>query len=157
MSTLPEPGTPAPSFELPANTGETVSLDSLKGSPVVLFFYPKDNTPGCTREACEFRDLKGEFDKLGAKVFGVSADSLKSHDNFTAKHNLNMPLLSDPEHGMLTAYGVWGEKKNYGKTYMGITRTTILIDATGQVARAWKKVKVDGHADEVLTAVRELG
>ncbi|MDH5527594.1 MAG: thioredoxin-dependent thiol peroxidase [Nitrospirota bacterium] len=157
MSNLPEPGAPAPAFDLPASSGENVSLASLKGSPVVLFFYPKDNTPGCTIEACNFRDLKGEFDQLGARVFGVSADSLKSHDNFISKHDLNMPLLSDSEHGMLTAYGVWGEKKNYGKTYMGITRTTVLIDAGGKIVRVWKKVKVDGHADEVLTAVRDLG
>jgi len=156
MSTL-NTGDPAPDFELASNGGDTVSLASLSGKPTVLFFYPKDNTPGCTKEACRFRDLKGEFDALGAAVYGVSADSLKSHDNFTAKHELNFPLLSDPEHDMLTAYGVWAEKKNYGRTYMGIVRSTVLIAADGTLARIWPKVKVDGHADEVLAAVKELG
>ncbi|MDH4228437.1 MAG: thioredoxin-dependent thiol peroxidase [Nitrospirota bacterium] len=156
MSKTLAAGQPAPAFELDASTGNKVSLASLKGHPVVLFFYPKDNTPGCTREACGFRDLKADFDAVGARVFGVSADSLKSHDKFVQDHGLNMPLLSDPQHAMLEAYGVWGEKKNYGKTYMGITRTTVLIDASGRVARVWAKVQVDGHPEEVLAAVREL-
>jgi len=157
MSQMPEAGTPAPAFDLPASTGGTVSLDSLKGRPVVLFFYPKDNTPGCTKEACGFRDLKGAFDDAGAQVFGISADSLASHEKFVGKYDLTFPLLSDPEHAMLEAYGVWQEKKNYGRTYMGIVRATFLIDADGNVARAWPKVKVDGHAEEVLAAVGELG
>lgn len=156
MSNLPKAGDPAPPFELASSTGETVSLSDLRGKPVVLFFYPKDNTPGCTREACDFRDLKADFERLGTAVFGVSGDSLASHGKFIENHDLNMPLLSDPEHTMLTTYGVWGEKKNYGRTYMGITRTTVLIGADGNVARVWPKVKVDGHADEVLAAVRQL-
>lgn len=153
----PSAGDAAPDFSLPASTGDTVTLSDLKGQPVVLFFYPKDNTPGCTKEACAFRDLSADFKQAGVTVFGVSGDSLESHDKFVNKFDLNFPLLSDPEHTMLTAYGVWGEKKNYGRTYMGITRSTFLIDATGKVAKVWPKVKVDGHAEEVLAAATALG
>jgi len=156
MSNLPQRGDVAPAFELPCSDGGTVSVDDNKHKPVVLFFYPKDNTPGCTKEACSFRDLKAEFDKAGAVVYGVSADTLESHAKFIEKQGLNFPLLSDPEHTMLTDYGVWGEKKNYGRTYMGITRATVIIGRDGMVARSWAKVKVDGHADMVLEAVREL-
>lgn len=156
MSTLPQRGDTAPDFELPASTGETITLSALRGKPVVLFFYPKDNTPGCTREACGFRDLKAAFDKAGVHVFGVSADSLESHARFIEGQGLNFPLLSDPSHAMLTAYGVWGEKKNYGRTYMGTTRATVLIDRRGVVVRSWAKVNVDDHAEMVLEAAREL-
>lgn len=157
MSGMPEAGDKAPPFDLPASTGGNVSLDGLQGRTVVLYFYPKDSTPGCTTEACDFRDLSAEFDKAGAAVFGVSADTLGSHEKFAAKQNLNFPLLSDPNHEMLEAYGVWQEKKNYGRTYMGIVRSTFVIDKDGRVAHAWPKVKVKGHAQEVLGVVRGLG
>ncbi len=156
MSQMPQVGDSAPTFDLAVSTGGNVSLDSLKGHPVVLYFYPKDSTPGCTIEACDFRDLAAEFKKAGAAVFGVSADSITSHEKFIAKQNLNFPLLSDPDHTMLTAYGVWAEKKNYGRTYMGIVRSTFVIDKDGRVAHAWPKVKVKGHAQEVLGAVQGL-
>lgn len=157
MSQMPQVGDSAPTFDLAVSTGGNVSLDSLKGHPVVLYFYPKDSTPGCTIEACDFRDLAAEFKKAGAAVFGVSADSIASHEKFIAKQNLNFPLLSDPDHKMLDAYGVWAEKKNYGRTYMGIVRSTFVIDKDGRVAHAWPKVKVKGHAQEVLGAVQGLG
>lgn len=157
MSQMPQVGDSAPTFDLAVSTGGNVSLDSLKGHPVVLYFYPKDSTPGCTIEACDFRDLAAEFKKAGAAVFGVSADSIASHEKFIAKQNLNFPLLSDPDHTMLDAYGVWAEKKNYGRTYMGIVRSTFVIDKDGRVAHAWPKVKVKGHAQEVLGAVQGLG
>jgi len=156
MSSMPKAGDPAPPFDLEASTGGRVSLASLKGKPVVLYFYPKDDTPGCTREACDFRDLNATFAKEGAVILGVSADDGASHAKFVDKYELSFPLLSDPDHGVLTAYGVWGEKKNYGRTYMGITRATFLIDAQGKVAKVWPKVKVDGHADAVLEALRAL-
>ena len=156
MSNLPQRGDVAPAFELPCSDGGTVSVDDNKHKPVVLFFYPKDNTPGCTKEACSFRDLKAEFDKAGAVVYGVSADTLESHAKFIEKQGLNFPLLSDPEHTMLTAYGVWGEKKNYGRTYMGIVRSTFLIDEEGTIRRSWRKVRVKGHVEEVLEAARSL-
>ncbi len=156
MSNLPQRGDLAPDFELESSDGGSVSLSSLRGKPVVLFFYPKDNTPGCTKEACAFRDLKAEFDKENCHVFGISADSLESHGKFVDNQSLNFPLLSDPGHDMLSIYGVWGEKKNYGRTYMGITRSTMVIDRHGIIARSWAKVKVDGHVNMVLEAVREL-
>jgi peroxiredoxin Q/BCP len=157
MSNSPKAGDAAPSFDLPDGAGGRVSLASLQGKPVVLYFYPKDDTPGCTREACAFRDLKAEFDKAGATILGVSPDGPASHEKFTGKYALTFPLLSDPDHKVAEAYGVWGEKKNYGRTYMGITRATFLIDGQGKVAKVWPKVKVDGHADAVLEAVRALG
>jgi peroxiredoxin Q/BCP len=156
MSSMPKAGDPAPPFDLEASTGGRVSLASLKGKPVVLYFYPKDDTPGCTREACDFRDMTKAFTDTGAVVLGVSGDSLASHAKFTEKYGLTFPLLADPEHAAAEAYGVWGEKKNYGRTYMGITRATFLIDARGRIANAWPKVKVDGHAQAVLDAVRSL-
>jgi peroxiredoxin Q/BCP len=149
-------GDAAPPFDLPDGTGGRVSLASLKGKPVVLYFYPKDDTPGCTREACDFRDLKAEFAKAGATILGVSPDAPASHEKFAGKFSLSFPLLSDADHQVAEAYGVWGEKTNYGRTYMGITRATFLIDGQGKVARVWPKVKVDGHADAVLEAVRAL-
>jgi thioredoxin-dependent peroxiredoxin len=156
MSSSPKAGDPAPPFDLPASTGGRISLKSLKGKPVVLYFYPKDDTPGCTAEACAFRDMKTPYAATGAVVLGVSADDLPSHQKFAQKYGLTFPLLSDPDHAVSEAYGVWGEKKNYGRTYMGITRATFLIDADGDIHQVWPKVKVEGHADEVLAALRPI-
>ena len=147
---------PAPDFSLPSDTGETVSLAGLKGQALVLFFYPRDNTPGCTTEAKGFSADLGAFEAAGALVFGVSKDSLESHGKFRAKQELTVPLLSD-EHGSLCEdLDVWTEKKMYGKSFMGIERSTFLIDAAGTVVRAWRKVKVPGHVDDVLAAVKAL-
>ena len=151
-----EEGKKAPAFNLPSTEGKKISLSSLKGSPVVLYFYPKDSTPGCTTEACDFRDWHPEFKKLGAIVLGVSADSMQKHEKFSAKHELPFPLLSDEEMAVLEKYGVWQEKKLYGKTFLGIVRSTFLIDAAGKVVKVWPKVKVKGHVEEVLAAVKEL-
>jgi peroxiredoxin Q/BCP len=146
----------APDFTLPRDGGDTLTLSALRPSPVVLFFYPKDNTPGCTREATEFSAQAEAFKTAGAHLVGVSKDSVASHDKFVAKHGLAMPLVSD-EHGTVCEdYGVWVEKSMYGKKYMGIERTTFLIDGEGRVARVWRKVKVPGHVDEVLEALRAL-
>ena len=147
--------TPAP-FELLDHHGDAVSSDQLRGQPHVLFFYPKASTPGCTKEACAFRDLKDAFDALGVAVYGVSADTVKRQSNFATKYELTMPLLSDPDHVILEPWGIWAEKKNYGKTYMGIVRSTILFDAKGAVAHVWSNVRVKGHADAVLEKAREL-
>ncbi len=144
----------APDFTLPCSSGEDVTLSSLRGKKVVLWFYPKDNTPGCTTEACAFRDLRSEFETEGAVLYGISKDSLRSHGNFVAKHSLGLPLLSDSELTVQNAFGVWVEKKNYGRTYMGTERSTFLIDEEGIVQRVWRKVRVKGHVDEVLSAVR---
>ena len=157
MSTdLIQIGAKAPDFILPRNGGESVSLADFAGQPVVLFFYPKASTPGCTTEACDFSAQGGDFEAAGAAVLGISKDSVKRQDTFAAKHGLSMPLLSDAEGDTCERYGVWAEKKNYGRTYMGIVRTTVLIGADGKVAQVWPKVKVAGHADEVLAAVRAL-
>lgn len=156
MTTL-EAGHPAPDFSLPGDGGSTISLKGLAGRKAVLYFYPKDDTSGCTLEAKEFSALKPDFEKAGAMVIGVSADSVKSHDKFKAKHDLTIALASDESHTMLEAYGVWVEKSMYGKTYMGIERATFLIGKDGKVARVWRKVKVPGHAKEVLQAARALG
>jgi peroxiredoxin Q/BCP len=150
-------GSAAPDFTLSADDGSAVTLSALAGSPVVLYFYPKDDTPGCTREACAFRDRKGELTALGAKVLGVSADSVVSHAKFRDKYELNFPLLADPDHQVAEAYGAWREKNMYGKKSWGIQRSTYLIDRAGKVAKVWKKVNVDGHDEEVLTALRQLG
>jgi len=150
------PGQPAPDFTLPRDGGGTVTLSDLRGGPVVLFFYPKDNTPGCTKEAVAFTGLLEDFAASGATVLGISKDSIRKHDNFVAKHDLKVALLSDADADVCETYGVWGEKKMYGKTFHGITRTTVLIDAAGNVARVWPKVKVEGHAEEVLAAVRAV-
>lgn len=148
--------TTAPDFTLPSTTGEDVTLSALRPAPVVLFFYPRDNTSGCTKESIAFSELLPEFEALGAKVFGISKDSMSSHDKFIAKQNLAVPLLSDENGTACEDFGVWAEKKMYGKTFMGIVRSTFLIDGDGNIARAWPKVKVDGHAAEVLEALKAL-
>lgn len=146
-----QPGDLFPDFCLPDQDGQVHSLESLKGSKTVIFFYPKDDTTGCTQEACEFRDSLPYFE--GARVIGVSPDPVKSHKKFAAKHALPYTLLSDPEHILLQAVGVWVEKSMYGKKYMGVERTTVLLDEVGKVDKVWKKVKVAGHAEEVLNAL----
>ena len=149
-------GDKAPAFTLPRDGGEIVSLEALKGKPVVLFFYPKDDTSGCTAEAIAFTALKPEFDKLGVAVVGMSPNSVKSHDKFIAKHDLDIPLVADEEMSALEAYGVWVEKSMYGRKYMGVERSTVLIGADGTIVELWRKVKVPGHAEEVLAAARAL-
>jgi peroxiredoxin Q/BCP len=151
-----ETGQTAPDFTLPQDGGDDVTLSALRPAPVVLYFYPKDDTGGCTKEAVAFSALLSEFEAAGAKVFGISKDSVKKHEKFRAKHDLTVPLLSDENGDICEGYGVWAEKQMYGKTYMGIERSTFLIDGHGKVARAWRKVKVPGHAEEVLEAVRSL-
>jgi peroxiredoxin Q/BCP len=149
-------GDMAPEFSLPRNGGGTVSLSDFAGKPVILYFYPKDDTSGCTTEAIDFSALAAEFEKIGASVIGVSPDSVKSHDKFAAKHSLSVVLAADEEHNALQAYGVWKEKSMYGKTYMGVERSTFLIDKSGKIAEAWRKVKVPGHAETVLKAAQAL-
>jgi peroxiredoxin Q/BCP len=149
-------GAKAPAFKLPRDGGGTVSLADYAGQKLVLFFYPKANTPGCTKEAIDFTRLTKEFAAAGTAVLGVSADSVKAQDNFRDKHDLAVPLISDETHEMLEAYGAWGEKSLYGRKFLGIIRSTVLIGADGRVAKVWRNVKVDGHADAVLTAAREL-
>ncbi|GJD94681.1 peroxiredoxin [Methylobacterium iners] len=149
-------GDEAPNFDLPGAGGETVSLSALRGRKVVLYFYPKDDTSGCTLEAQGFNALGEAFAAADAVVIGVSPDSVKSHDKFRAKYGLSFPLASDEGKAMLEAYGVWVQKSMYGKSYMGVERTTMLIDRAGRIARVWPKVKVPGHADEVLEATRAL-
>jgi peroxiredoxin Q/BCP len=146
-------GDAAPDFELKAGDGSTVSLDSLRGKKVVLYFYPKDDTPGCTTEACAFRDSSEQYTSRGAAVFGVSADSTGSHQKFASKYGLNFPLLSDPDHSVATAYGSWGPKKFLGREYEGILRNTFLVDEEGRIAKVWESVKPLGHAEEVLAAL----
>ena len=145
---------PAPDFTLDSDTGESVTLSSLKGSPVVLYFYPKDDTPGCTAQACGIRDAWGEFEKAGAVVLGVSPDGEASHAKFREKYDLPFTLLADTEHAVAEEYGVWGEKSYAGKTYMGVDRSTFVIGADGKVAKVFRKVKPDEHADQVLEALR---
>ncbi|MEX0590510.1 MAG: thioredoxin-dependent thiol peroxidase [Xanthobacteraceae bacterium] len=156
MKAMPQAGSAAPDFSLPTDGGGTASLGAHKGRKVVIYFYPKADTPGCTKESIDFNRLRPEFEKAGAAILGVSADPVKSQDKFKAKYDLTFPLASDPAHKMLEAYGVWGEKSMYGRKYMGIVRATFLIDQNGRVARVWPKVKVEGHAEEVLEAVRTL-
>jgi peroxiredoxin Q/BCP len=151
-----EAGAKAPDFVLLADDGSSVKLSKLKGHPVVLYFYPKDDTTGCTREAKDFTDLSADFAKVGAEVYGISPDSVKSHDKFRAKHGLSVRLLSDEDKEVATAFGVWVEKSMYGKKYMGVERSTFLIDAKGQIAKVWRKVSVPGHVEEVLEAVKPL-
>ena len=153
---LPAPGTKAPDFTLPSDEGSSVSLKSLRGSPVVLYFYPKDDTSGCTTEACEFRDAWSGVKGSGARLFGVSPDGVRSHEKFRTKLDLPFPLLADEDHAVAEAYGVWGEKSMYGRKYMGILRTTFILDAQGRIARVFEKVKPAGHAEEVLDALRKL-
>ena len=147
-------GDKAPDFKLPTNAGGELKLSSLKGKKVVLYFYPKDMTPGCTTEAEGFRDAIKDFAKANAEIVGVSKDSVKRHDNFVAKHSLPFRLVADTEGEACEAYGVWVEKKNYGRTYMGIERSTFLIDEKGKIAEVWRKVRVKGHVDNVLEAAR---
>jgi peroxiredoxin Q/BCP len=146
-------GEDAPDFTLETGDGQTVHLGDLRGHPVILYFYPRDDTPGCTVEACSFRDLTPEFEKRGALVYGVSADSVKSHVKFTQKYGLNFPLLADTDHAVSHAYGSWGRKKFMGREYDGIFRNTFLIGPDGKVARVWEKVTPAGHAEEVLSAL----
>jgi thioredoxin-dependent peroxiredoxin len=156
MSDWLEAGTPAPSFTLTADDGSRVKLSDLRGSPVVLYFYPADDTSGCTREACAFRDRSAELKKLGAKVLGVSPDDVASHVQFRKKFQLNFPLLADPDHQVAEKFGAWREKNMYGKKSLGIVRSTFLIGADGVIQKVWRAVKVDGHDEKVLEALREL-
>jgi peroxiredoxin Q/BCP len=149
-------GAKAPAFSLQSDSGDTVTLAGLKGKPVVLYFYPKDDTPGCTVEACEFRDTWSDVKKTGAVVLGVSPDDVTSHEKFKTKFKLPFPLLADEDHAVAEAYGAWGEKSMYGRKYQGILRTTFVIDPAGKVARVFEKVKPKGHAAEVLEAINEL-
>lgn len=151
-----EVGAKAPAFTLVTDQGTKAKLSDFKGSPVVLYFYPKDDTPGCTKEACAFRDASKDLKKLGAVVLGVSPDSSESHAKFRDKYSLNFTLLADQDHALAEAYGAWREKNMYGKKSMGVQRSTYLIDASGKVAKVWKKVSVDGHDAQVLEALREL-
>lgn len=153
MTELAE-GTTAPDFSLPRDGGGTVSLADFRGRTVVLYFYPKDDTSGCTTEAVAFTGLIGEFEKASAVVIGMSPDPVKQHDKFKAKHDLQVILAADEEKTTLEAYGVWQEKSMYGKKYMGVERSTFLIDGDGKITRIWRKVKVPGHAEEVLEAVK---
>ncbi|MCA1492307.1 peroxiredoxin [Sinorhizobium alkalisoli] len=149
-------GDTAPDFELPRDGGGSLSLSALRGKPVVLFFYPKDDTKGCTQEAIAFSGLAQEFAALGVVLVGISPDSVKSHDRFVGKHGLTIPLAADEEKVVVDAYGVWVEKSMYGRKYMGVERTTFLIDAQGTIHRVWEKVKVPGHAEEVFAAAKAL-
>jgi thioredoxin-dependent peroxiredoxin len=150
------PGTKAPAFELPRDGGGTLSLADFAGRKLVLYFYPKADTPGCTKEAMDFSRLKGAFGKAGADIVGVSADPVPAQDKFKSKHKLGIALASDEKHRMLEAYGVWQEKSMYGRKFMGIVRTTVLIGPDQRIARVWPKVSVGGHAEEVLAAAQAL-
>jgi peroxiredoxin Q/BCP len=147
-------GKKAPDASLLSSTGDKIALKDYKGSYIVLYFYPKDDTPGCTTEACDFRDNLAKLKKENVVVLGVSKDSLKAHEKFVTKYDLTFPLLSDEEGKLLEAYGVWVEKSMYGKKYMGIERATFLIDPSGKVAHVWRNVKVTGHVDEVLKTIK---
>lgn len=149
-------GTLAPDFNLPRDGGETVRLSDFRGKPVVLYFYPKDDTSGCTSEALDFTQLKTKFDEIGVAVIGISPDNVKKHNKFKEKHGLDVILVSDEEKTTLEAYGVWGEKSMYGRKYMGVERSTFLIDANGTIAEEWRKVSVSGHAENVLAAAMLL-
>ncbi|MBT5241842.1 MAG: thioredoxin-dependent thiol peroxidase [Rhodospirillaceae bacterium] len=149
-------GNKAPPINLPATGGETFSLKSLVGKRVVLFFYPKDDTPGCTKEACGFRDHFPDFSKVNAEIIGISKDTVAKHEKFKAKYDLNFDLASDEENAICEAYGVWKEKNMYGRKYMGIERSTFLIDEKGVVRAEWRKVKVPGHVEAVLAAIQEM-
>jgi peroxiredoxin Q/BCP len=152
---MPDTGQTAPDFTLPRDGGGEVSLSSLRPQKVVLYFYPKDDTSGCTKEAISFSEHLGEFEAAGAVILGVSRDSVAKHDKFRDKHGLKVALLADEDGKVCEDYGVWVEKSMYGKKYMGIERSTFLIDGSGTIRRVWSKVKVPGHAEEVLAAVRE--
>jgi len=156
MSEWLEVGSKAPPFTLESDSGKKLKLSEFKGKPVVLYFYPKDDTPGCTKQACAFRDASEQLRKLGAVVLGVSPDDSKSHAKFRDKFSLNFPLLADPDHKIADAYGAWREKNMYGKKSMGIQRSTYLIGSDGMIAKLWKKVSVDGHDVAVLEALQAL-
>jgi peroxiredoxin Q/BCP len=156
MTAKLEPGKKAPAFDLPTDGEGRIKLSGLKGQKVVLYFYPKDDTSGCTQEAIDFNGLRKQFEKAETVILGVSPDPVKSHDKFKAKHGLEFDLISDESKKMLEAYGVWVEKSMYGRKYMGVERTTVLIDADGKIAQIWNKVKVPGHAKEVLAAAKAL-
>ncbi|MCY1082110.1 thioredoxin-dependent thiol peroxidase [Archangium lansingense] len=151
---IPQTGNPAPDFQLQDQNGNDVKLSKLRGKNVVLYFYPKDDTSGCTREACDFRDEHSALQAAGAVVLGVSPDDTKSHLKFATKYSLPFPLLADTERKVCDAYGVWGEKSLYGRKFMGVTRATFLIDTEGKVARVWPKVKVQGHVQEILQSLQ---
>ena len=150
-------GEPAPDFALESDTGENVRLSDLRGGPVVLYFYPKDETSGCTKQACDIRDNWGEFERLGTTVLGVSPDSAESHAGFRAHHKLPFPLLVDSDHAVAEAYGAWGEKTNYGRTYMGIIRSGFVIDSDGNLAAVKHNVKADKHREWALAELAKLG
>ena len=153
---MPQDGDKAPDFTLPTESGEALRLAKLKGKTVVLYFYPKDDTSGCTAEAKDFSRLAPEFRKAGAEVIGVSPDSVESHAKFRNKHDLAVRLATDADKAVANAYGVWVEKSMYGRKYMGVERSTFLIDKAGRIAKSWRKVKVPGHAEEVLAAAKAL-
>ncbi len=153
---MAEAGQAAPDIDLPGDDGKIFKLSKHKGKPVVVYFYPKDDTSGCTREAKDFSALAEEFEKAGVMVVGVSPDSIESHAKFRKKHELTIGLIADTEKTAANAYGVWVEKSMYGRKYMGVDRSTFLIDGKGRIAKAWRKVKVPGHAEEVLAAARAL-
>lgn len=155
MSDMPKPGQIAPDFELPSETGQTVRLSDFRGKKVVLYFYPKDMTSGCTKEACSFRDNYPQYEEQGAVILGVSPDPPQSHVRFKSKYNLPFRLLSDEHHKVAEQYGVWGQKQMYGRTYYGVLRTTFVIDEQGKVAKVFTNVKPDGHGEEVLGALVE--
>jgi len=156
MTASPTEGTQAPGFSLPVDGGGTVSLADLKGRKVVVYFYPKADTPGCTKESMDFSRLKPEFERANSTVIGVSADAVAAQDKFKAKHDLTVPLASDPDRVMIDRYGVWVEKTMYGKTFMGIERATFLVDGKGVIRKVWHNVKVEGHAEEVLATAKVL-
>ena len=151
-----KPGDQAPDFTLSTGDGETVRLGDLRGKPVVIYFYPRDDTPGCTTEACSFRDAQPDYNRAGAVVYGISGDDGRSHRKFTDKYGLSFPLLSDPDHEVAKLYDSWGQKKFMGREYMGIMRNTFLVDRDGGIARVWEKVKPAGHAEEVLAEINRL-
>lgn len=152
---MPEAGDIAPDFTLSSDEGDVVKLSDFRGKRVVLYFYPKDNTPGCTTEACELRDRQPELDLRGAAVLGVSPDSVASHQKFKAKYGLTFTLLSDPDHSVAAAYGAWGKKKRYGRTYEGILRSTFIIDEEGKIEGVFANVRPKGHGDQVLAALQK--
>lgn len=156
MTTQPEVGSKVPQFTLKTDGNGEISNADLLGAPAVIYFYPKDDTPGCTKEAIAFSGLKQDFESLNARIVGISADSPAKHDKFKQKHDLTITLASDEDHTTLEAFGVWVEKNMYGRRYMGIERATFLVDAEGRIAEAWRKVKVPGHAEAVLEATRAL-
>jgi peroxiredoxin Q/BCP len=151
-----EEGKKAPDFTLPGDGNDKIKLSALKGKPAVVYFYPKDDTPSCTKEAIAFTELLPEFDKAGATIIGISPDSVAAHDKFIAKHELGVRLAADEDKKVIDKYGVWVEKTNYGRKYMGVERSTFLIDSKGKIAKIWRKVRVPGHAQAVLEALGEL-